>query len=150
MNIDDWRKQRQMKKEYNKVQDSGEPEEYPSHNNLSSHGRMPSLGYPSTTQDPLTAARNRIPQDTEQQEEHGNNDKPISTFGLRRADTENGKWATTTNSETETSSNSTEDVRKELEDRMYGSRMFRVWMRLVTAAAFGASGYAISVVTTAG
>lgn len=146
MNLDDWRRQRQMKEEYNKVQDSGEPEEYLSANN-SSHGRMPSLGYSSTTQD-----ETRHTTTEQEQEEHGG--KSI-TFGLRRADTENGKWITTTNSETETetpagySSSSSEEVRKQLEDRMYGSIIFRMWMRLVMAGVFAASGYAISVVTTA-
>ena len=146
VNIDDWRKQRQLKKEYNKVQDSGEPEEYLSNN--SSHGRMPSLGYPSTTQD---GTRDNAHTTTTEQE-HG--DKAI-TFGLRRADTENGKWATTeSGTETETqipgySNCSSPEVQKQLEDRMYGSIIFRMWMRLVMAGVFAASGYAISVVTTA-
>lgn len=134
-----------MKKEYNKVQDSGEPEY-----NLSQHGRMPSLGYSSTTptQDETRHTT------TEQEQEHG--DKSI-TFGLRRADTENGKWVTTANSESESettpagwnSNCSSAEVRKELEDRMYRSRIFRMWMRVVMAGVFAASGYAISVVTTA-
>lgn len=114
---------------------------------------MPSLGYPSTTQDGTRDnAHTTTTTTTNEQEEHG--DKAI-TFGLRRADTENGKWATTeSGTETETqipgySNCSSPEVRKQLEDRMYGSIIFRMWMRLVMAGVFAASGYAISVVTTA-